>query len=249
MEEPPRAYLLFGIPDSGRREVLFDLIETAATAEAPSLFFRPRDEAASPFDEQIAALPNVDTVAWRLENERIVHGKVSGSARTVFFMAPGTGNPAEMAEAFKRWLDHNQCALARILTVVHCSFLKENPGATPWFDACVHFSDVVLLNRRETADNRWMRDFEERFRKERYPCRFLMVKKGRVRNPHEVLEPEARRFSLYFDEFVPIEEDSLDDDEKPEDTRPDPYLERREDGKRAAPIPDIRKFLDGGTVG
>ena len=249
MQSPPQAYLFFGIPGSGRREVLFDLIETAATAEATSLFFRPEGEEISAFDEQIATLPHVETVEWRLENERIVHGSVSGSPRTLFFMAPGTANPAEMADAFKRWLDHNQCAVARIVTVLHCAFLKEHPGATPWFDACIHFSDVVLLNRREEVDNRWVRDFEERFRKERYPCRFLMVKNGRVRNPHEVLEPEARRFSLHFDELVPIEEDSLDGDEQPEDMRPDPYLERNESGQRAKPIPDIRKFLGGGGTG
>ena len=28
-----------------------------------------------------------------------------------------------------------------------------------WYDACVHFSDVVLLQRREGVANKWVSDF------------------------------------------------------------------------------------------
>jgi hypothetical protein len=101
----------------------------------------------------------------------------------------------------------------------------------------------VLLNRREGVSNKWVKDFESRYRKQYCPARFLLVKKGRVGNPLEVLEPEARRMSLYFDELIPIEDDEFEDDEQPEDTRPDKYIERLESGLRAYPVPDIQKLL------
>ena len=51
------------------------------------------------------------------------------------------------------------------------------------------------------------------------------------------------RLSLYFDELILIEDDEFEDDEQPEDTKPDKYIERLESGHRAYPIPDIQKLL------
>ena len=55
------------------------------------------------------------------------------------------------------------------------------------------------------------------------PARFVMVKKGRVSNPVEVLDPKARRSSLYFDELLPIEDDEFEDEHKPEDIKIDAH--------------------------
>ena len=85
------------------------------------------------------------------------------------------------------------------------------PKALAWFEACIHFSDIVLLNRREGVDNRWLRDFEAKYKKACNPARFLLLKRGRVANPPDVLDPQARRLSLYFDELIPIDEDEFDD--------------------------------------
>lgn len=63
----------------------------------------------------------------------------------------------------------------------------------------MHFSDVVLLNRREGVANKWMSDFQLRFKEACYPCLFEVVKKGRVKNPMVVLDPQARRMSHIFD--------------------------------------------------
>jgi hypothetical protein len=70
-----------------------------------------------------------------------------------------------------------------------------------------------------------------------------MVKKGRVSNPAEVLDPEARRVSLYFDELLPIEDDEFEDEQQPDDIKIDAYIERLESGHRAKPIPEIAKFF------
>ena len=72
----------------------------------------------------------------------------------------------------------------------------------------------------------------------------MLVKKEKVTNPVEALEPQARRMSLYFDELIPIEEDGLEDDSRPEDQNPDPYLERLENGSRKKVLPSIRQFFD-----
>ncbi|MFT5836672.1 MAG: hypothetical protein ACI9ZV_000168 [Candidatus Azotimanducaceae bacterium] len=243
-ETAPLVYLIFGIPNSGRREVIFDLIEGGIPATEQVLYFRPDDEAASPFDEQIEALENVSVVGWQLKDSKVAHGKITAAPEKIIFLAPGTSAAADCAEALKIWTNHNNCQIARLLTVVHCSFLAAQPMAKAWFDACIHFSDIVLLNRRENADNKWVKDFETERKKACIPARFIMVKKGRVTNPAEVLDPEARRVSLYFDELIPIEDDEFEDEQQPEDMKPDKYIERLESGQRAKPIPEIAKLLE-----
>lgn len=244
MIEPrqPQVYFIYGIPDSGRREILVDLIESGIDAGEQVLYFRPDHEPHSPFEERLETLGNVSVVHWELAGTTIRHGTIKAAPQKVIFLAPGTCNPADAAEALKNWADGNQCQIARIITVIHCAFLSNNKNALPWFDACIHFSDVVLLNRREDVSNKWVKDFEAVYRKRCCPSRFLLVKKGRVANPFEVLEPEARRVSLYFDELTPIEEDEFED-ELPEDRKPDKYIERLENGQRACRVPDIQALL------
>jgi hypothetical protein len=233
----PLVYLVLGIPGSGRRAILRDLVEDGLPAGAGILVFMPEGEAGGG-----PGLPEgVETVPWRLDGATARHGRIASPADRIFFLAPGGADPADTVEAVAQWLRHNDCRLARILTVVNCGFLKENPEAAAWHDACIHFSDAVLLARRETAGNRWVRDYEKRFRKDRYPCVFELAKKGRVENPARVLEPEARRLSLHFDELEPLADDGME--EAPEDLREDPYLKRLESGQRARPVPDIRKLL------
>lgn len=242
-DQAPYVYLVLGIPDSGRRDIIFDLIQDGITGKEQVLYFRPEEEATSPFDEQIEALDTVHIVNWQLHDAKVKHGQINAAPGRIIFLAPGTCDPADAAEAIKIWSDHNQCQVARIITVVHSAFLSENSAAQAWFDACIHFSDIVLMNRRETVNNKWIKDFEMGYRKQFSPARFLFVKKGRVANPLEVLEPEARRISLYFDELIPIEDDEFEDDEQPEDTKPDKYIERLESGQRAYPVPCIKKLL------
>jgi len=243
MQEKPLVYLVFGIPGSGRREVIFDLIEGGIPRTQQVLYFRPEDELASTFDEQLEALENVSVVNWKLKDSKVTHGKISAAPEKIIFLAPGTSDPADCAEALKRWTDHNHCEIARLITVVHCSFLMQEPRAKAWFQACIHFSDIVLLNRREDVGNKWVKDFETEHKKACLPSRILLVKKGRVGNPAEVLDPEARRASLYFDELIPIEDDEFEDEAQPDDTKPDRYIERLESGQRAKPIPEIAQFL------
>lgn len=243
MSECPPVYLIYGIPGSERRSILYDLIEGGLPQSEQVLYFRPEGEIDSPQDAAIQALENVSVVEWELSGGKVKHGRIAAAADRIIFLAPGISDPAEVAEALKAWIGHNNCELARIITVVHCSFLKEEEKSKGWFDACIHFSDVVLLARRESVDNKWLKSFQTRYRKECFPCHVELVTHGKAKNPAAVLEPEARRMSLYFDELIPIEEDEFEDEEQPQDTKPDPYIERNEGGQRARPIIRIPELL------
>jgi hypothetical protein len=243
LSEKPLVYLVFGIPNSGRRGIIFDLIEGGMSPDTQVLYFRPASEETVPFDEQIEALENVSTVDWQLDGAKVKHGRVSAAPEKVIFLASGTADPADTAEALKAWISHNDCRLGRIITVVHCSFLQEQLKSQGWYDACIHFSDIVLLGRREAVDNKWIKAFETRFKKQCLPCHIELVTKEKTKNPVAVLEPEARRASLFFDELIPIEEDEFEDEEQPEDIKPDRYIERNESGQRIRPIIEISRFL------
>jgi hypothetical protein len=128
----------------------------------------------------------------------------------------------------------------------------------------VHFSDVVLLSRREGVANKWMSAFRRAFEDQCMPCLFEFVKgDGRVKNPALLLDPAPRRLSQYFDasewdglDLADIEIGESDDEDgetmrpiakteiDPDDQPPvDPYLERKQNGRRAIELPDIRKFF------
>lgn len=243
MSERPLVYLIFGIAGSERRSILYDLIEGGLPNQETVLYFRPKDECQSTDDRRIEALANVSLVEWELRDAMVRHGRITAAPERIFFLAPSASNPADVAEAIKTWIDHNGCQLARIITVLNCAFLQSEEKAGRWYDACIHFSDIVLFARREGVDHKWMQAFEAHYRKACFPCHFELVVKGKTKNPVAVLEPEARRMSLYFDELIPIEEDEFEGEEKPEDTKPDPFIERNESGQRIRPIMSIDHLL------
>ena len=119
----------------------------------------------------------------------------------------------------------------------------------------MHFSDVVLLTRREGVANKWLSGFRAHFDGQFYPCLFELVKAGRVKNPALVLDPLARRMSHAFDaeqdwiftdaEGEEIEEDEeTDGDEEVEATQAeDPYFVRDAAHRRVKKVPDITKYL------
>ena len=247
----PLVYLILGAAGSGRREVLADLIEAGLEASDRPAVLLPAGEAAHPDD---ARLPRVERWTWA---DGVITGSLPPEATPVFFVADGTRNPVDQIEVFKPWLEAQGGELARVFCVVHAKLAEQNPPLLAWFDACVHFSDVVLLNRREGVENKWLSTFLGHFKGQFLPCLFETVKEGRVRNPALVLEPQARRMSHYFDEEqdwiftdkdgeVIDEEDATEDgDDEEIEAKPeeDPYLERLNGGRRVKQLPDIARFL------
>lgn len=249
--EKPLVYLILGAAGSGRREVLCDLIENGLDENERPAVLLSANEASDAAD---AALPAV--ARWSAEGD-VSESAALAEATHVFFVADGRGNPADQVEAFQAWLQTSGGELARVLCVVNCQLAEQNPPLLAWYDACVHFADVVLLNRREGVANKWMSDFQNRYREQFYPALFELVKGGRVKNPALILEPEARRITHVFDEQEwiatdetgeEIDEAEQEDGEEVElELKEDPYLERRQGGRRVRELPDIAAYLPPGA--
>lgn len=254
-----RVYLILGPAGAGRRAVLADLISNGLDAAARPLLLTSASEAppAAEVEARLAAIPLLTRGNWQLENG-VLSADVPAEATHLFLLSDGHVNPVDQVEAFQLWLAASGAELARVITVVNCQLALAHPILLRWFDACIHFSDVVLLSRREGVPNKWVTDFIARYRKQHYPCLIEMVKRTDFPNPALLLEPEARRMSQLFDETEAVTvavitgEDDDDDDaedgddeEVDEDAVPvDPYIERLAgSGRRAKEIPDIAKYL------
>lgn len=245
----PLLYVILGATGSGRREVIADVIEAGlvvdATARAAVLVAE-----AEPASEQDARLGTFGR--WKRDGETIDAEVPEGSTH-VLFLADGRGNPVDQLESLRPWLAAAGLELARVICIVNCRLAEANPPLLTWYDACIHFSDMVLLHQRDGVSNKWMSDFRARYESKFYPCLFELVKDGRVKNPALLLEPQARRMSHYFDDEVDWiidgdtanEEDIVEGDaEVTAAPEVDPYLERRAGGRRAKEIPDIATFLN-----
>lgn len=243
-------YFILGTPGSGRRAIIRDLIENGLTGEDRAVVLLATGETADPADERLAALPNTVVERWQA-GDPLLPPVALPSGATVFFLADPRLSQIDQLEALKPWLDAQGAELARIFCVVDCQLAEKNPVLRQWFDACIHFADVVFLTRREGLANKWVSDFLKHFKDERYPCHFVQVKaKGELATPLLWLDPTARRVSQYFDEGESYEIEGLetDDEDDGEDTGllpPEPYFVRLQGGRREKTVPDIREFLGG----
>jgi len=251
--EKTLVYVILGAAGSGRREVIADLIDGDPGEGGPTAVLLEEGEAPAGIEERLGKVGQ-----WRWKAEGTIEAELpeDGSGR-VFLVMNGRRNPVDQLEAFKAWFPAQGAELGRIICIVNCALAERNPPLMAWYDACIHFSDVVLLNRREGVSNKWVRDFEARYKDQRYPCVMELVRAGRVRNPALILEPSALRISQAFEDeltWVTVDGDSEDDageneadgDEEEVEMVPaeDPYFARRPGGRRLKEIPDIARFLD-----
>jgi len=176
---------------------------------------------------------------------------IDATKETVFIVADGLADPADFVETFFDWLQDAPYELGRVITVADCNRIQEQRKLLPWYDCCIHFSDVVLLSNRSEVSNKWIEEFKDRYLKEYYPCLFVFVKKGRLPNPSLVLEPEARRISKLFDEpdeYVfddDEDEEEIDEEDEPAagDPAKDPFLARLVNGRRVRTLPNVRNLI------
>lgn len=246
----PFVYLILGAAASGRRQILLDLVEAGLQPTDRAAVLLEEGEGPDEFDAQ---LPNVSRWTWQ---DHTISAELPTDATHVFFVTNGRVSPVDQTEAFKAWLGAQGADLARSFTVIDCRLAEKNPPLLAWYEACVHFADVVLLNHREGVENKWLSEFLTHFKKQFYPCLFETVKDGRVKNPALILEPEARRMTQVFDEEqdwivtnaegeeIDEEDEVAEDEELQAKPAEDPYFERRsEGGRRMKELPDISKFL------
>jgi hypothetical protein len=249
MADKPLVYVILGAAGSGRREVLADLIEGGLAEGDRAAVMLSAAEAPDGFD---AKLPGLTRWTWTGES---IDGQLPGEATHVFFVTDGRSNPVDQLEVSKAWLEAQGAELGRILCVVNCQLAEKHPPLLAWFEACVHFSDVVLLTRREGVANKWLSDFRAHFDGQFYPCLFELVKGGRVKNPALILDPLARRMTHAFDaeqdwiftdsegEEIEEDEESAGDEEVEVTAEVEPYFVRDAALRREKKIPDIAKYL------
>lgn len=245
----PLVYLILGPVDSGRRAIVADLMANGLDDDdRPALLVSPGE---SPLPElaqkRLKGVSNLLTGEWTLDHSQgRMEASVPEGATHVFFLSEGHSDPVEQLEALHAWLPTADAEMARVITVIDCKLGFEHPELKRWYDACVHFSDVVLLSRREGVPNQWMNEFSARFKKQHMPCLLEFVKKDEVQNPALVLEPQARRISMLFDDeeewakYDDGETDDLDGDDIMGGV--DPYIQKLATGRRVKEIPDIGKY-------
>jgi len=268
--ERPLIYVILGTPHSGRRSILADLIGDGLGEGDSALTFLSENEVPSDFDRRVG-----EVRPWTWQDNAIAadvptslqdaseEEDATPSFSHVFFVLDGRQSPVDQMEAFKLWVTPLDVEFARAITVIDCTLASQHSELGAWFDACVHFSDIVLLARREGVANKWMSDFQAHYRDKFIPSLFEFVKDGKVKNPALVLEPQARRMTHIFDEDVDWaiartlapdaeidfsteneeggEEDENEDSEGVPDV--DPYFERRQNGYRVIEVPDVNKYL------
>lgn len=230
-------YLLLGLPGSGRREILLDFV-----SEGSAFIALPSEETTHPLDSELASL--APTCHWQWENNSFrLESSLPEDVEQIFLLTDHNLDPIDQIEATKDFITASGLALGRILTVVHCGLAEHCTKLMPWYAGCIHFSDVVFLNRRENVSQKWIRAFQEDFRQQYFPCFFEFVKKGKVNNPVHVLDPTPRRLSLYFDEEFDLPDADEEDDLVDGNPAEDPYLAKHPTGERCKPLPDTRSIL------
>ena len=242
-------YFVIGSPGSGRRAIVRDLIENGFAPEEKALVLLAGSEAADPADARLAGLTNAEVRRWTWTEPSLP--PVEGlDGATVFFIADSLVSPMDQLEALKPWLEEHGATLARIFCVVDCQLAEKQPVLRQWFDACIHFADVVFLTRREGLANKWLSDFISHFKDQHFPCHFVQVKtKGELATPLVWLDPTARRVSQYFDEGETYEIEGLETDDEEDDEEdtgllpPEPYFVRLSSGRRDKEVPDLRDYL------
>lgn len=245
----PSVYFVLGTPGSVRRAIVRDLVENGLATEDRALLLLAESETADPADARLAALPNVEVRRWTWAEPTLPSIELA-EGTTVFFLADSRVSPMDQLEALKPWLEEHGARLARIFCVVDCQLAEKQPVLRQWFDACIHFADVVFLTHREGLANKWLSDFIKHYTNERFPCHFVQVKaKGDLATPLVWLDPTARRVSQYFDEGETYEVEGLetdDDDDEEDDTGllpTEPYFVRLSSGRREKEVPTLGDYL------
>lgn len=243
-------YFILGTPGSGRRGIMLDLIENGVDPSERVLVLLAEGEPADPADEKLAARSNVEVRRWSWNGTELPQIDDLPTAGAVFFFAESRGDPMTQLELLKPWLAERQIELSRVFTVVDCQLAEKQAPLAAWFDACIYFSDVVFLTKREGVANKWLSAFIRRYEDLFYPAHFIQVKKGGLANPAIVLDPTPRRVAQYFEEFEDLSGIEIETDDDEEDAegdedapKPEPYFERNRSGRRVKELPDIRNYL------
>jgi hypothetical protein len=231
--------IVLGIVGSGRSSVVKELVENA-WPEGKKI--RILTEASETLDSKIKS------ENWHFKSGE-THLPEPSDETAALLITHGRLSAVDQMEAIHRQVTHSHWQIQRIITVVDCALAYRHPEISEWYDACVHFSDVVILNRRWEVPGQWMSKFLEKYENSFYPCLFLnFLKEGRLTNPAAVIEGEPLRMTHIFDEIDAVDEMEFDEDNLPEEPfdlvrQPDKYFSRDDLGRRLITVPDIKEVL------
>ncbi|MDR1497932.1 MAG: hypothetical protein LBS59_05935 [Puniceicoccales bacterium] len=244
-------YIVLGAPDSGRLDLLADLIGNLPETQSPVRVYLT-DEYSEAKANALAVDAAAEIRRWGRTPDgppdRLFIESPETAPETVFIVTAGRINPVDQMETLAALLPALNWQVARVFTFIHCALLASHPELDEWFKACLHFSDVALLTRYETVTNAWIKNFTDAHKKECNPCLIELVRKDRPENLARILVPEARRFSKIFDDTDPLDDMVFDEENLPDEPfdiegKPDPYFERLPNGFRRISLPDICNFL------
>ncbi len=256
MKESLWLNLLLSGPNPGRWKLVRETIHQALPKdEGVNLYVSPAETESA----HAWFAPDRFTVAqWEVRGGDLVFSEPLSPERANLLAYGPPEFPADLLDALVAGFRASAYEMGRIATQVHCGWCATHDEARAWFDAAIHFSDLVLLDNREEVEDQWVRDFQERFHKQRYPCLFDLVRKGLPKHPHWLFDSQPRRLSLVFDPddlsgLGPVAFDDEDDDPIEEDEPAgDPFLRRNAAGEREKPIRPLPFALDApyppGTV-
>lgn len=232
-------FLILGSQHSGRRTLCADVCKNAL-AETKCAVFVAEDE--PPSKSGLAELENVEILTYAELSD--IAEKIPQEAQCAFVIADARKNLADSVEEFKALADSGMLRLVRIWSVVDCAMrMREGAKMAPYFDALSHFADCVVLGNRAGVPDISVKELTDTFKKQCKPHLVVFADKfGRVKNPLELTIDETRRISMLFDDFDPVDELDIDEDNLPDEPfslerKPDPYLERLLGGHRKIALP------------
>ena len=239
---PIELYLILGSAGAHRRAVLADLITEGLMPEDRAAVLLSDAEGPDASGEAVLAKSGATIARWNWTKPDMEF-EVPEGASHLFLVADGRSNPVDQVEALRvLLLMRTDLRLARVLFVADAALLHAKPELEPWYDACAHYADVLLLTRVDGLDQKWIKQLEKRYREQAYPFLFEVVRGDTSKNPAVLLVPEARRVAQVFDEDIPLA-DETDEEIEAAMAENDKYFARTRGGSRVEHIPDIAAFL------
>lgn len=234
-------YFILGSAGARRRAVLADLLEGLLPTDRAAVLLSDA-EAPDAAGDAALAKSGATVVRWHWAKPEMEF-EVPAEATHLFLVADGRSNPVDQVEAVRELLlTRVDLRLARVLFVADAALLHAHPELQPWYDACAHFADVVVLTKPEGVPQKWVGAFEKRFREQYFPFLFEVLRREQLKNPAALLVPEARRVAQVFDEDIALADES-DEEIEAAMAENDKYFARKRGGSRVEHIPEIADHL------
>lgn len=232
------AYLILGTPFCGRRASLCDLLERGLYGKSAPAVLIAESEGVSEFDARLGGLAKVFKYA------DFGNFPDMADCDVAFVMLDSRSDMVSQIEEFKRLCDGGAFRLVRILGFVDCSlYASAFDECADFYDAMSHFSDCLILSKRSGVSGKDVKKIQKRYLDMCRPHIFqTAMRDGKLENPSALLVDEARRISMAFDDYDPIDELELDEDTLPQEPftiekKNDIYFEKNEFGSRVKRVP------------